>query len=260
MPVSVRGHGRNGIMLASLGVVAFVVLVLVVALLLLPACGLRPLAGWLETCPPVPDAVLVALGQEADRSAALRDRIAQRERELAGLPACPLQPPPPLVRPPEMQAQLESPPEPEPSEFDERLEETGGEVSEELTVTLIWDDESDLDLEMRCPGGGTAGIGGTGCGGGVLDIDANGYTTGGLRMMERPVENIRFGANAPEGEYRIRIYIAETYEDNIRDDRTRNSGRHPFRVRVISHGNEQVFEGVHPGLGEGDVWLSFTHR
>ncbi len=258
MPVSVRRHG--GFMLASLGVAVFVVLALVVGFLLLPACGLRPLAGWLETCPPAPVAVLVALEEEAGRTAVLRDRIAQREREIAGLPACPPQPPRPLARPPEMQTQLEPPPEPEPSEFDERLEATGGEVSEELTVTLVWDDESDLDLEMHCPGGGTAGIGGTGCGGGVLDIDANGYATGGLRMMEKPVENIRFGANAPEGEHWIRIYIAESYESSSGYDRRRNLGRHPFRVRVISRGNEQVFEDVHPGLGQGDVWLNFTHR
>ncbi len=302
-------------MLASLGVVAFVVLALVVALLLLPACGLRPLAGWLETCPPAPQAILVALEEEAERTAALRDRIARREREIAGLPACPVQPPPPLARPPEMQAQLEPPPEPESgnpppqpgepqqeseesppesadppeepeetpplpeeppeepeeaspspeepeeqSEFDERLDAEDGEVSEELTVTLIWNDRSDLDLEVHCPDGGTAGVRGTGCGGGVLDVDANGYGPGGLMMLERPVENVRFGANAPEGEYRILIFIAESYENNIGDDRTRNSGRHPFRVRVISQGNEQVFEGVHPGLGQGDVWLRFTHR
>lgn len=243
-------------MLASLGVVAFVAAALVVALLLLPACGLRPAAGWLETCPPAPEVALAALERETDRTEALRDRIAQLERGIAGLPACP--PPPPLARPPEMQAQLEPPPET--SEFDERLEATGGEVSEELTVTLIWDDESDLDLEVRCPGGGTAGIDGTGCGGGVLDIDANGYASGGLRMMERPVENIRFGDNAPEGEYRIRIFIAGTYESSFGHDHGRNLGRHPFRVRVISHGGEQVFEGVHPGVGQGDVWLNFTHR
>ena len=308
MPVSVRRHG--GFMLASLGVAVFVVLALVVAFLLLPACGLRPLAGWLETCPPAPVAVLVALEEEAERTAALRDRIAQREREIAGLPACPPSPPqeplpepesrdpsqgtgspppqpgeprqeseesppesadppeepeetppPPEEPPEEPEEESPSPEEPEEqSEFDERLDAEDGEVSEELTVTLIWNDRSDLDLEVHCPDGGTAGVRGTGCGGGVLDVDANGYGPGGLMMMERPVENVLFGANTPAGEYRIRIFIAESYEDNIGDDRTRNSGRHPFRVRVISHGNEQVFEDVHPGLGQGDVWLNFTHR
>ena len=283
-------------MLASLGVVAFVVVALVVAYVLLPACGLRPLAGWLETCPPAPDAALVALEEEAERTAALRDRIARRERELAGLPACPPSPqeepllepgfgepsqefgnpPSEPTDPPEELEETppppeESPEEPEeapppfeepeePSEFDERLDAEDGEISEELTVTLIWDDRSDLDLEVHCPDGGTAGVRGTGCGGGVLDVDANGYGPGGLMMMERPVENVRFGANASEGEYRILIFIAESYENNIGDDRTRNSGRHPFRVRVISHGNEKVFEDVHPGLGQGDVWLNFTHR
>ena len=147
----------------------------------------------------------------------------------------------------------------EPSEFDERLEAEDGEVSEELTVTLIWDDRSDLDLEVHCPGGGTAGIRGTGCGGGVLDVDANGYGSSGLRMMERPVENVRFGGNAPEGTYRIRIFISHGYENALEDDRRRNSGHHSFSVRVISRESERIFEGVHPGLGGSDVWFSFSH-
>ncbi len=178
-------------------------------------------------------------------------------------PPPPEEPEEPQPPPPEEPEEPQPPPPedtPPPEEdFDERLEEQEGEVSEELTVTLIWDDRSDLDLEVHCPGGGTAGVRGTGCGGGILDVDANGYGAGGLMMMDRPVENVRFGAAAPAGEYRIRIYIAESYEDNVGDDRTRNTGHHPFRVRVISRGTERIFEDVHPGLGGGDVWLSFTH-
>ena len=147
----------------------------------------------------------------------------------------------------------------ESSEFDERVEDQEGEVSEELTVTLIWNDRSDLDLQVHCPGGGAVGAHDGGCAGGVLDIDANGSSGGILRMMDQPVENIRFPAPAPAGDYRIRVSISDSYHDNIGEDRRRNTGSHPFRVRVISRGTEQVFEGVHPGLGQGDVWFSFVH-
>lgn len=140
------------------------------------------------------------------------------------------------------------------------MEEQEGEVSEELTVTLIWNDESDLDLEVHCPGGGAVGVIAQGCEGGILDVDANGYGTGGLRMMARPVENIRFRGEAQEGEYWVRILIAEGYEAAGGNDRRRNLGRHPFSVRVISRGEVTVFEDVHEGLGRGDVWLSFTHE
>ena len=149
--------------------------------------------------------------------------------------------------------------EDESSEFDERVEDQEGEVSEELTVTLIWNDRSDLDLQVHCPGGGAVGANVGGCAGGVLDIDANGSSGGILRMMDQPVENIRFPTPAPTGDYRIRVSISDSYQDNIGEDRWRNTGAHPFRVRVISRGTEQVFEGVHPGLGQGDIWFSFVH-
>ena len=146
-----------------------------------------------------------------------------------------------------------------PSEFDERVEEQQGEISEELTVTLIWNDQSDLDLEVHCPGGGAVGIVARGCPGGLLDVDANGYGSGGLRMMTRPVENVRFQGEAENGEYWVRIFIVENYEREGGHDRRRNFGRHPFQVRVISRGEVMMFEDVHDGLGRGDVWLSFVH-
>ena len=136
-------------------------------------------------------------------------------------------------------------------------------MSEELTVTLIWDDASDLDLQVFCPDGGRAGVAvaARGCGGGgVLDVDANGYGTDRrLRMMDRPVENVRFGESAPRGSYGIRVFISRGYATNFGRDRTRNLGPHPFRVRVLSRGQEQVFEGVHPGLGGPDVRFRFEH-
>ena len=154
---------------------------------------------------------------------------------------------------------LEPPPAAPESEFDRRLDEQGGQVSEELTVTLIWDDDSDLDLQVFCPDGGVTGVAADGCGGGTLDIDANGYETGGLQMMDRPVENVLFGTSALSGVYQIQIRISANYVNRTGNERTRNLGSHPFRVRVFSRGTEQVFEGVHPGADGANVWFEFTH-
>ncbi len=255
------------VVLLFAGLAGLVALVVTVAYHLLPSCGLAIAHGWLETCPRAPQAVSGAYLGEVERMRALEDRIGRLERELAGLPGCLPSSPASLETRPEQQAQPEpseldeSTPEqqaqPEPSEFDQRLADNGGEVSEELTVTLIWDDESDLDLAVHCPDGGTAGVLGTGCGGGVLDVDANGYFSGGLRMMARPVENVRF-SSPPPGEYWIRVFVDEGYAGASGYDRQRNLGRHPFRVRVLTRSGEEVFQDIHPGVGNGDVWMTFA--
>ena len=283
-------RGRSGLVAAAVGVPVFVVLALWIGSLLLESCSLGPLTRWLGACPSAAAAVSGDLAAEMEHTARLEDRVHQLERQLALLRDCPLAAPAPLPEeepmpelpqepPPPPEEPLpeddpdppeEDPPPPpeedplpveddESSEFDERVEDQEGEVSEELTVTLIWNDRSDLDLQVHCPGGGAVGANVGGCAGGVLDIDANGSSGGILRMMDQPVENIRFPGSAPAGDYRIRVSISDSYLDNIGEDRRRNTGAHPFRVRVISHGAEQVFEGVHPGLGQGDVWFSFVH-
>ncbi len=282
-------RGRAGLVAAGLAVAVFVVLALWIASLLLESCALGPLSRWSGTCPQAAAGLAGDLAAEMEHTGHLEDRVRQLERQLALLRDCPLAPAPeeepepaPLPdavtavpqadRPPPPQEplaagtgeapQADRPPSPEedlPSEFDARVEEQEGEVSEELTVTLIWNDQSDLDLEVHCPGGGAVGVVARGCGGGLLDIDANGYGSGGLRMMTRPVENIRFRGETEDGEYWVRIFIAENYAMSGGHDRRRNLGRHPFSIRVISRGEVTVFEDVHEGLGRGDVWLSFTH-
>jgi hypothetical protein len=175
---------------------------------------------------------------------------------VAGLPACPPQAAPepdrraeaasaPAARP---DAPVRPRPEPE-SEFDARMREQGGREGDGFTVTLVWDDRSDLDLHVVCPGGGRAGAGAAGCAGGVLDVDANGYLSGGLRMLERPVENLRFPASAPAGRYEIEVLITSSYARRTGFDGRRNRGPHPFRVRVKSGEREQVFRGVVRRIG-----------
>ena len=259
-----RNRGRLEGLAVWIGAIALVGLATAIGAALLPACGIGT-GGFsvlrsLNACPEPPLAGPVRLDREMERAEVLQDRIARLERKLAGLPACAAVQvaAAPQLAPPATVPRLR--PETEPSsEFDRRVRAEGGDVSEELTVTLIWNDPSDLDLQLTCPGGGTAGVAGSGCGGGVLDVDANGYSTGGLRMLDRPVENVRFGPLAPNGTYGIRVFIAESYLRQSGRDRVRNEGTHPFRVRVVSRGRKQIFDGVHPGVGRGDVHFRFVH-
>ncbi len=256
-----RRGARLGRLAAWTGALALAGLAVAVGSALLPACGLDvgglSFLRWLHACPELAAAGSADLDRQVERAGTLRGRIASLERRLAGLPACP--PVQAAAAPPAAPPAPVPKPSPEPSEFDRRLAAEGGEVSEELTVTLIWNDASDLDLQLECPGGGTAGVSSTNCGGSVLDVDANGYTTGGLKMMARPVENVRFGSSAPHGTYGIRIFIGG-YSRSSGYDRARNEGPHPFQVRVLSNGRERIFNGVHSGLGRGDVRFRFVHN
>ena len=78
----------------------------------------------------------------------------------------------------------------ESSEFDERVEDQEGEVSEELTVTLIWNDRSDLDLQVHCPGGRGRWERMSVVVPAVFSISTPTVPRAAiLRMMEQPVEN-----------------------------------------------------------------------
>jgi hypothetical protein len=86
------------------------------------------------------------------------------------------------------------------SEFDKRLGAAGGKTGE-ITITLIWSSEADLDLHARCPSGEIVGITAkAGCGG-ELDVDANVKDP-----TTSPVENIRWLAGkAPAGKFQVYV-------------------------------------------------------
>ena len=79
----------------ALGAAILLVLALVLAILLLPSCGVR-FGGFGEVnfCRlPAASGMSSALAAEAERQAALEDRLRGLERRLAALPACPMPPP-----------------------------------------------------------------------------------------------------------------------------------------------------------------------
>ncbi|MEM7721248.1 MAG: hypothetical protein AAF376_02635 [Pseudomonadota bacterium] len=196
--------------------------------LMLPACGLR-LPGAPNTCPPPAEEQLAVVAN----SAVLRDEIAQLEHAMAVADrACQPLPPQPIIRPPAPPppapppetAEPATPPapvEPAPpaeSEIDRRLARDGGQLGE-LTFSLAWNSETDLDLHVTCPTGTRVFYGNRNACGGALDIDAN----AGNRTRE-PLENIYF--NAPNaGPFAVRVHLyrsatggrSESFELQIRD-------------------------------------------
>lgn len=90
-------------------------------------------------------------------------------------------------------------------EASRRVERRGGR-SGRLQFTLMWEGRADLDLEVICPSGETIRQGGSGCGGGSHDVDANFRD-----ITPTPVENITWAEqDAPTGRFQIRVIFFGT--------------------------------------------------
>lgn len=199
----------------------------VLAWLLLPACGLSNLPG-LNFCNRSGD---VSVAEEIARHDLLQVQMQQLQRELGlARQVC--------VPEPRQRAAAEQPPAGgESDDFDERVQRGGGETDAALTVTLIWDTPSDLDLWVRCPTGGhISHLSPQACGG-RLDIDQN--AEGGSHSR-RPVENIVFAGRPPAGQYHITVH---NYQQ-------RGQAVNQFRVRVRVGDEETLYEGRLSSTGE----------
>ena len=247
--------------------------------LLLAACALGTPLGlvqaWrLDYCPmaiaagsiPSGDAehraLLAAVRELEDRLLAAPPCLDPQERmpEIAALPedlaeAEPLPEPEPEPEPlpptPEPRPEPEPEPEPEvvpppadppPDEFTTRLDEAGGHTGE-VTVTLIWDGDADLDLYIRCPNGQVLGPSNQNACRGRMDIDANGYGEDHiLRMRADPVENLLWPEGAaPSGRYTVMV--------NNCNGRSYYQRPVPYQIRVQVDGEETFYDGAIPHLG-----------
>ena len=132
-------------------------------------------------------------------------------------------------------------------EFACRMEREKAKVGD-ITVTLAWDDECDLDLSAKCPNGDLIYYGnkngGTETGGGYLDVDMNvqGEST-------EPVENIFFGdaekgISADHGHYKIMVRNFGYHGDTVK-----RGDPVPWRVRLSKDGRYTNINGVCKGSG-----------
>ena len=138
-----------------------------------------------------------------------------------------------------------------------------GAQSGAITVSLMWNDPSDLDLHAHVKRNGQSKtehiyFGHKRGAGGYLDVDMNVQQSGKKFSLE-PVENI-FWTHAPGGEYTIEVTNASTnshpskwgglYADTNRDI--------PFKVFLNKFGEEDEFEGVWKKKDNKIVAFKFT--
>jgi hypothetical protein len=122
------------------------------------------------------------------------------------------------------------------------MEREGAKVGD-ITATLIWDNECDLDLHAICPDKSHISFSNkiTPCGN--LDVDMNVHGE-----SKEPVENIFFGdaengIEAPRGKYKIFVQNY-AYHGN-----TASWHPVPWRVRLTMNGESKEFTGACIGTG-----------
>jgi hypothetical protein len=227
-------------------------LLLAIALKLLPACGvgfpgraMLEQAGILDRCPgafaAAPDRSALereglrqdVLESEIDR---LRRDLALRDNECRSLAA---RAPDRAVDEgaPERRADTgdpgatEVPDEAQDEAFDERVEREGGETGA-MTISLVWQGQSDLDLLVRCPTGEVIDYNRTNGCGGRLQIDMNSNAN---VMSDTPIEHVVWPeGNVEPGGYDVGVKLYARREQG---------GPIPFQVRVTIGEQEQFFDG-----------------
>ncbi|MGG1147087.1 hypothetical protein [Bacillus wiedmannii] len=118
-------------------------------------------------------------------------------------------------------------------EMKRRVEDAGGRYENNaMRCSLLWEGLTDLDLHCITPSGEHIMYNHKrGRCGGYLDLDMNGID----KSSEKPVENMRWSQNVPEGRYRF-------YVNNFNERVNHRQGT-PFRVELEIHGQVYHYEG-----------------
>lgn len=109
-------------------------------------------------------------------------------------------------------------------EMARRVQEAGG-TQGRLTVSMTWEDKSDLDLTVLCPNGDRIFLNTSACGG-RLEVDRN---RNAFEAVTTPVEHIVWADTAAPGTYTVQVFGFSV--------RPADGRRVPFKVR-ITKGNE----------------------
>jgi hypothetical protein len=147
-------------------------------------------------------------------------------------------------------------------DFQSRMEREKAKVGD-ITITLVWDNECDLDLHCICPNGDhiyfSQKYGGGDIGGGYLDVDMN--VNG---QSKEPVENIFFGdaekgIQACKGKYKV-IVQNFAYHGSI----VKRNDPVPWKLRVTKNGEICEYSGECKGTREASnvtaVEFEYTGR
>jgi hypothetical protein len=126
------------------------------------------------------------------------------------------------------------------TEIDNRRTENDVNPNSTASVSLAWNDKSDLDLIVEQPDGGAVFFGpckGSSCG--TLDLDANRCTamSGCVSGTDRPLENISWNGPMVPGKY---VVIVNMYSANSMPAGLKTI---PFTVRVTKDGKSAKYTG-----------------
>lgn len=111
----------------------------------------------------------------------------------------------------------------------EALERTGiAQNDDETTITLIWHNRNDIDIQALCPDGNLARVANDACGGHV-DHDDNGSGSGPSPLVDNPVEHLTWKtADMMPGRYKV---LVRHYSNSSQDADTDYTA-------VLQRGNE----------------------
>lgn len=132
-------------------------------------------------------------------------------------------------------------------EFAMRMEREKAKVGD-ITITLAWDNQCDLDLSVKCPNGDLIYYGeihgGSETGGGYLDVDMNVHGE-----SKEPVENVFFGdaekgISADHGLYEIMVTNFAYHGNEVKC-----GDAIQWRVRLCKDGETEEFKGACQGSG-----------
>lgn len=210
-------------------------LLILIFWLLLPACeiGLLARAGLIEGCPRAVAGELPATRQQGNVLQAELDRLRRQMAEERH--RCRIQQVAPwTVETERDHAQLAGPDSEAEQEFNERLEREEAQRGD-LTVSLIWSTDDDLDLVVQCPNGESIHFKKKSACGGRLDVDANVMSN---KLMPEPVENVYW----PEGDLTPGTYLIGAMLFNRRS--SPGASPVPFQIRVQLGDTSQIIDGV----------------
>ena len=131
-----------------------------------------------------------------------------------------------------------------------RLEEFGGRYEDnEIRVSLMWEGRTDLDLHCTTPHGEHL------CyrskksryTDGYLDLDMNGLD----QSSDKPVENMRWASEAPEGVYKFYVH---NYSEKVNRDGT------PFKAELEIGGKVYHFDGERLKNGNKEIVFEFEYK
>lgn len=214
--------------------IALTLLLLVIAWMLLRACGMAlPGYGVLHHIGSAfcPSAAIAATTTEDDRVKTLTEISQQLELQIVQRQAaCATE----ARRTAIITAMTPAAPPPAnpPSEIDKRLEREQAKTGE-LQISLIWDGPSDLDLHVFCPDGTEIYYSRKASCGGTLDVDMNSSNNKSLT----PVENVFWpDGQAPKGKYRVVVTMYDRHGEK--------RPTVPFQVRIKDGGQERTVPGT----------------